>query len=740
MNVVKRKEQVGRIKLIDEQIEKEKKIQFRKKIGKVVDKLRSSRGINGPDMWEVMKQLKRRNNTPPSAIKNKKGEILEEPDKIKERYLEHFVELLQPPDATTDQGRNQEELINLVFEQIMEMAEKEPTMLTTESEIAEAKKELKRKKCKDGNGWNNEILLDGGEEMDKSLLKLFNRIEVDRKLPDDWKEVIIKTMNKPGTVLDMDNKRGLFITDVLSKLYEKVMKKRNDEPVTSYISPFQSGGVKGRATVDNHIILSEIIRKNRKLGRKTYVVFGDAVKCFDKLWLRDALVEMYKAGCNLQDIQMMYRMNEDTGIVVETPLGNTERVKVGEIVKQGTVLGPQLCCVETDQINKIGENQEKLVGEEMVGILIFVDDVMSAGTAEEIRKAIRNFGEMETLKKFTYGLKKTNYMIIETGREKDEEINEKVKLGSVLEVDEYNYIGLWLNKKGNCSLQIEKKKGKIKGKISALKSLASYQNVGSLFVKVRLQLYILCILPGVLYNLEGWNDLTKAEIKQLESIQHQALCSLLHLPKTTPYLGLLSELGMWRMEEWVMYRKTMLYHNIINSREDRLCRKVIEQQQNVQDEDTFYNVTKRYFEQLGMDITAARSMPKSELKRKLKTGLNSRTSNAITASLHKTKMRFIAASDNLETSKYMDNLTGSEALKALKTRLNMQPVYGNYKGDISKPRLCQFCMEEDDTTEHLLSCKVLETSLCADHLSNEEDAELWIQINELVDFNLDHRI
>ena len=189
-----------------------------------------------------------------------------------------------------------------------------------------------------------------------------------------------------------------------------------------------------------------------------------------------------------------------------------------------------------------------------------------------------------------------------------------------------------------------------------------------------------------------------------------------------------------------MYRKTMLYHNIINSREDRLCRKVIEQQENDQDEDTFYNVTKKYFEQLGMDITAARSMPKSELKRKLKTGLNSRTVNAITASLHKTKMRFIAASDTLETSKYMDNLPGSEALKALKTRLNMQPLYGNYKGDISKSRLCQFCMEEDDTTEHLLSCKVLETNLCKDHLSNEEDAELWIQINELVDFNLDHRI
>ena len=50
MNVVRRKEQVGRIKLIDEQIEEEKKVQFKKKIGKVVDKLRSTKGIIGPDV------------------------------------------------------------------------------------------------------------------------------------------------------------------------------------------------------------------------------------------------------------------------------------------------------------------------------------------------------------------------------------------------------------------------------------------------------------------------------------------------------------------------------------------------------------------------------------------------------------------------------------------------------------------------------------------------------------------
>ena len=118
------------------------------------------------------------------------------------------------------------------------------------------------------------MIVDGGEEMEKSVLKLINRIEVERTVPEEWKEVLIKAVGKPGggSVLEMDNKRGLFMTEVLSKLYEKVMKKRNDGHVEDYVSPCQTGGTKGLATVDNHIILSEVIRRNKKLGRKTYIV------------------------------------------------------------------------------------------------------------------------------------------------------------------------------------------------------------------------------------------------------------------------------------------------------------------------------------------------------------------------------------------------------------------------------------------------------------------------------------
>ena len=89
---------------------------------------------------------------------------------------------------------------------------------------------------------------------------------------------------------------------------------------------------------------------------------------------------------------------------------------------------------------------------------------------------------------------------------------------------------------------------------------------------------------------------------------------------------------------------------------------------------------------------------------------------------------------------YIDNMAGSEALKTLKTRLNMQPVYGNYKGDLTKPRLCQYCEEEDDTTEHLVSCNVFGWKFEKEQLTNEKNTELWLQINQLVDFNLKNRM
>ena len=73
----------------------------------------------------------------------------------------------------------------------------------------------------------------------------------------------------------------------------------------------------------------------------------------------------------------------------------------------------------------------------------------------------------------------------------------------------------------------------------------------------------------------------------LEQIQAKALCALLDLPRNTPYLGLLNEIGMWRIEERVTYRKLMLYHNLQHSSNDRLCKRIIDGQENMPEENTY---------------------------------------------------------------------------------------------------------------------------------------------------------
>ena len=48
-----------------------------------------------------------------------------------------------------------------------------------------------------------------------------------------------------------------------------------------------------------------------------------------------------------RDVYMLYEMNKESNIVIETPVGMTDSITVHDIVKQGTILGPKLRSVTT---------------------------------------------------------------------------------------------------------------------------------------------------------------------------------------------------------------------------------------------------------------------------------------------------------------------------------------------------------------------------------------------------------
>ena len=133
-------------------------------------------------------------------------------------------------------------------------------------------------------------------------------------------------------------------------------------------------------------------------------------------------------------------------------------------------------------------------------------------------------------------------------------------------------------------------------------------------------------------------------------------------------------------------------------------------------------------------------MEKSELKKLVKEAIDKEMERNIRkASENMTKLRFIKNYE-LNRKEYVNRLSGHACILALKTRLNMLPVYSNFKGDLNKDKICVHCKVEEDNTEHLLECIQLgETLLTRNDLNDDRNPELWKLINERVQYNLDTR-
>ena len=118
--------------------------------------------------------------------------------------------------------------------------------------------------------------------------------------------------------------------------------------------------------------------------------FSDAVKCFDKPWLKHCLLEMYNLGYDPNTLKILYEMIKETNIIIRTPVGNTDNIQVKEVVKQGTIFGPIMCRnhpqkhppIYVETVNSIGEEVKYRHGKINTGMPLYMDGIATAGKAE----------------------------------------------------------------------------------------------------------------------------------------------------------------------------------------------------------------------------------------------------------------------------------------------------------------------------------------------------------------------
>ena len=166
-----------RIAILKEEIINEEKASFASKINRTVEELKKEgRAVDQGAFWKLKNKMEVKKKEQKTAIKDGSGKILEDEDSIKQRYQEFYTDLLQTLVSETVEGKQREIEINETFESILKIANYQDKRTIDIQNIIDAVKQIKRRKAGDRDRWQNEMILEGGTEMNYSILHMFNHI------------------------------------------------------------------------------------------------------------------------------------------------------------------------------------------------------------------------------------------------------------------------------------------------------------------------------------------------------------------------------------------------------------------------------------------------------------------------------------------------------------------------------------------------------------------------------------
>ena len=119
-------------------------------------------------------------------------------------------------------------------------------------------KSLKRNKAPGVDQLPSEIYMFGGKDVKNMVLQLANKIKNSIEVPEQFNHMVITTLHKKGSVKFLKNKRGVFLSLVISKIVEKLIKGRIDEALKN-VNPLQAESRRNRGSADNLFLIRGII-------------------------------------------------------------------------------------------------------------------------------------------------------------------------------------------------------------------------------------------------------------------------------------------------------------------------------------------------------------------------------------------------------------------------------------------------------------------------------------------------
>ena len=425
-------------------LQKERRDIMKKKISE----LENEKGKFSVDrFWKIKKAMTWESEEKSSVI-NKDGVEVFSDDAIIKEYEAEFIQRLshRKIDPLLEEY---EERSNELMRMLLEKASKTDEPDFTMEELKKARMSFKNGKSPGPPDFvPAEVLKWAGDEYLEVILIVVNDIKNSVDIPQSWEELLIRTLYKrKGSKKLLEHFRGIFLSSVFYKLMEKLIKGRINK-FTAKVNLFQ-GSKAGRSGADNMFLLYGVRDHAMYLDASVNFTFYDYRTCFDSIWLEDSMITLWDLGVRSKLFSLIYKMNLNAKIRIKTPYGMSNTIECPRIVKQGTVLGPDLCSSSTAEVSdeKIGGGFS--VGGMITKMLTYVDDTTDVNWG--INDTISSHGQTVFFsKKKRQGLNYKKCLLLMLNRKPTDSVPTLMVDGHAIKpVKEAKVLGDVVNDKGN---------------------------------------------------------------------------------------------------------------------------------------------------------------------------------------------------------------------------------------------------------------------------------------------------
>ena len=473
-----------------------------KRINRILDQADKSESTDGlKNAWNLVKEL--------SGKKKSKTVFIKSDDRLKS-WKNHFESLLnnnlEPMDNDAD--------INTIFP----LNDNIPTGDFTVPEIESAIKQMKLGKAAGLDG----LPLEFWRKHFNHLLEFCN-VTLNGNRPPEWGCSAIVPVPKKGDLTKVDNYRGISLTQVAAKVYNRLILNRIRPEIDKILRFNQNGFRPSRSTSSQIMALRRIIEEMKNHNLEAVITFIDFRKAFDSI-NRSKMFKIllaYSVPPRLvEGIKLMYTDNKAT---VMTSEGETDFFKVLTGVLQGDPLAPYLFVIVLDYALRIAviEDQDGITLRRRKSRRHPADIALLSCTIQAAEELLHRLQTSRQIIGLSLNAKKTQLMHLNSVS------NDELKSidgSDIVKVEDFKYLGAYTDTCHDIDIRLAQA-------WSALNALDRVWKT-KVSTKTKITIFKATVESILLYSCESWS-LTATLSKKVDGSYTRMLRKVKNIPPSS---------------------------------------------------------------------------------------------------------------------------------------------------------------------------------------------------------------